>query len=120
MEIARATALITGGASGLGLATAELLTRAGAAVVILDLPQSAGSEAAARLGDKAHFSAGDVTDPEAVTSALDVCAQTGKPLRILVNCAGIGPPARLVGKNGPFPLALFRKIVEVNLVGTFN
>src|SRR4051794_28394227 len=120
MEIARATALITGGASGLGLATAELLTAAGATVVILDLPASAGAEVAERLGKQARFAPGDVTDPDAVTAALDVAGQTGRPLRILVNCAGIGPPARVVGRNGPFPLTLFRQIIEVNLIGTFN
>ena len=120
MDISRTTAMITGGASGLGLATAEMLTAAGAAVVILDLPQSAGGSVVDRLGDQAYFAPGDVTDPDAVTAALDIAATTGKPLRILVNCAGIGPPAKVVGKNGPFPLELFRKIVEVNLIGTFN
>ena len=120
MDISGTTAIITGGASGLGLATAERLTAAGAAVVILDLPGSAGTVVADRLGGDARFCAADVTDPEAVTAALDVAGATGKPLRILVNCAGIGPPAKVVGRNGPFPLELFRKIVEVNLIGTFN
>ncbi len=120
MDISRTTAVVTGGASGLGLATAEMLISAGSAVVILDLPQSAGADIADRLGDQAWFAPADVTDPDAVTAALDVAARTGKPLRILVNCAGIGPPAKVVGKNGPFPLDLFRKIIEVNLIGTFN
>ncbi len=120
VDISRTTALVTGGASGLGLATAELLVASGGAVVIFDLPESAGAAVAERLGERAIFAPGDVTDPEDVTAALDLGAQTGKPLRILVNCAGIAPPAKVVGKNGPFPLDLFRKIVEVNLIGTFN
>ena len=118
MDISRTTTLITGGASGLGLATARRLTAAGGAVVILDLPQSAGKDVAAELG--AVFSPGDVTEPDDVTAALDAAAQLDRPLRIVVNCAGIGPPAKVVGKKGPFPLDLFRKIVEVNLIGTFN
>jgi NAD(P)-dependent dehydrogenase (short-subunit alcohol dehydrogenase family) len=118
MDAGQATALITGGASGLGLATAERLRRAGANVVILDLPGSAGGEVAQRLD--AVFAPADVTDPDAVTAALDRAAELDKPLRIVVNCAGIGPPSKVVGRNGPFPLDLFRKIIEVNLIGTFN
>jgi NAD(P)-dependent dehydrogenase (short-subunit alcohol dehydrogenase family) len=120
MQIAGITALITGGASGLGLATAERLALAGADVVIVDLPSSAGTDVADRLGPSARFAAADVTDADAVSAALDGVPADGKPLRVLVNCAGIGPPAKVVGKHGPFPLDLFRKTVEVNLVGTFN
>jgi NAD(P)-dependent dehydrogenase (short-subunit alcohol dehydrogenase family) len=118
MDIARTTTLITGGASGLGLATAQRLTAAGGAVVILDLPQSAGKDVAADLG--AVFAPGDVTDPDDVTAALDSAAQLDRPLRVVVNCAGIGPPSKVVGRDGPYPLDLFRKIVEINLIGTFN
>ncbi|MET7399923.1 SDR family NAD(P)-dependent oxidoreductase [Dactylosporangium sp. NPDC005572] len=124
MEIGSVTALITGGASGLGLATAERLIAADAAVVILDLPQSDGKGAVDRLGPRAAFAAGDVTDPEAVGNAVATAAEhgasIGKPLRVVVNCAGIGPPAKVVGRDGPFPIDLFRRTVEVNLVGTFN
>ncbi len=120
MDVSRTTALITGGASGLGLATAERLTGAGASLVIVDLPTSAGAQVATRLGKGARFAAGDVTDPEAVTAALDTAAHLGKPLRVVVNCAGIGPASKVVGRNGPFPLDLFRRTIEVNLIGTFN
>jgi NAD(P)-dependent dehydrogenase (short-subunit alcohol dehydrogenase family) len=120
MQIAGTSALVTGGASGLGLATVERLAAAGASVVALDLPSSAGADVAARLGDSVRFAPADVLDVDAVTAALDVATSLGRPLRIVVNCAGIGPPARVVGKNGPFPLDLFRKIIEVNLIGTFN
>jgi NAD(P)-dependent dehydrogenase (short-subunit alcohol dehydrogenase family) len=120
VEIAGTTALVTGGASGLGLATVERLVAGGASVVIIDLPTSAGADIAKRLGDAVSFAPGDVLDPDAVNAALDIAGGTGKPLRILVNCAGIGPPAKVVGKNGPFPLDQFRKTIEVNLIGTFN
>ncbi|HEY0560941.1 MAG TPA: 3-hydroxyacyl-CoA dehydrogenase [Frankiaceae bacterium] len=120
MDFGHATALITGGASGLGLATAERLVAGGADVVLLDLPQSAGADVAARLGGAVRFSPGDVTDPDDVAAALDAAAAFGRPLRVVVNCAGIGPPARVVGRKGPFPLDQFRRTLEVNLLGTFN
>ncbi len=120
MLIAGATALITGGASGLGRATAERLAASGASVVIVDLPDSGGADIAHELGSNAYFAAADVLDTDSVSDALDVAGSTGKPLRVVVNCAGIAPPAKVVGKNGPFPLDLFRRIVEINLIGTFN
>ncbi|GAA4971108.1 SDR family NAD(P)-dependent oxidoreductase [Actinoplanes utahensis] len=112
-------ALVTGGASGLGLATARALAAAGAAVVIVDLPSSDGEDVAERLGGTARFSPADVTSEESVTAALDVAAGLGQ-LRVVVNCAGIGSAHRVVGKKGVFPLDLFRRTVEVNLIGTFN
>lgn len=120
MDVRGASALVTGGAGGLGLAAAGRLARAGAAVVLLDLPSSPGEEAAALLGGSVVFSAGDVTDEASVTEALDAADREG-PLRVVVNCAGIGPPARVVDKDGaPHSLAGFRTVIEVNLVGTFN
>ena len=120
MDIAGASALVTGGASGLGLATARRLAAAGAQVVLLDLPSSRGDEVAASFGGSAAFAAGDVTDETSVGSALDVAEDRG-PLRVVVNCAGIGPPARVLSKDGtPTALAGFAKVLEVNLVGTFN
>jgi NAD(P)-dependent dehydrogenase (short-subunit alcohol dehydrogenase family) len=112
-------ALVTGGASGLGLATAEALVADGAKVVIVDLPSSDGAAVADRLGDGVVFAPADVTSEEAVTAALDAAAGLGQ-LRVVVNCAGIGNAHRTVGKHGPFPLDLFRRIVEINLIGTFN
>jgi NAD(P)-dependent dehydrogenase (short-subunit alcohol dehydrogenase family) len=112
-------ALVTGGASGLGLATAEALVADGAKVVIVDLPSSDGKAVADRLGDGVVFAPADVTSEEAVTAALDAAAALGQ-LRVVVNCAGIGNAHRTIGKHGVFPLDLFRRIVEINLIGTFN
>ena len=117
MRIEGSVALVTGGASGLGLATAELLAAKGATVVVLDLPRSAGEEVARRLGGR--FAPADVTSEEDVNRALDVAAELGQ-LRITVNCAGIGSGGRVAGKDGPYPLDQFRRVLEVNLVGTFN
>ena len=117
MKIDGSVALVTGGASGLGLATAELLASKGATVVVVDLPRSAGEEVAGRLGGR--FAAADVTSEDEVNRALDVAAELGQ-LRITVNCAGIGSGGRVAGKEGPYPLDQFRRVLEVNLVGTFN
>ena len=117
MRIEGSVAVVTGGASGLGLATAQALTAAGAGVVIVDLPSSDGKQVAADVG--ATFSPGDVTSEDDIAAALDAAQQVG-PLRIAVNCAGVADAARVVGKHGPFPLDTFRKVVEVNLIGTFN
>ena len=120
MDVAAGVALITGGASGLGLATAERLAAAGAAVVIADLGTSAGGQAAKRLGERAAFVAADVTDTGALTAAFDVADSLG-PLRILVTCAGIGTPGRVLGRDGePMPMEQFARVIGVNLLGTFN
>lgn len=116
MEIKDSVAVVTGGASGLGLATTKRLLDAGASVVVIDLK---GEEAIAELGDRAKFVAANVTDEAAVSKALDVAESMG-PVRINVNCAGIGNAIKTLGKEGPFPLDGFRKVVEVNLLGTFN
>ncbi|MGW0930480.1 3-hydroxyacyl-CoA dehydrogenase [Streptomyces sp. NPDC002644] len=119
MRVDGVSALVTGGASGLGLATAERLLAAGARVVLFDLPSSGGEAVAERLGDRAAFVAGDVTDEGDVTRAVEA-ATAGGPLRIAVNCAGTGGAARTVGKEGPYPLDRFTQVVTVNLIGTFN
>jgi NAD(P)-dependent dehydrogenase (short-subunit alcohol dehydrogenase family) len=119
VQLSDSVALVTGGASGLGLATARRLVEGGGKVVLLDLPSSAGESIAAEFGEAVRFSPGDVTSAADVTHALDVAADLG-PLRFAVNCAGIGPPAKTFGKNGPYPLDLFTKIVTVNLIGSFN
>ncbi|OBI20704.1 3-hydroxy-2-methylbutyryl-CoA dehydrogenase [Mycobacterium sp. E2327] len=116
MEIKDAVAVVTGGASGLGLATTKRLLDAGAQVVVLDLR---GEEAVRELGERARFVEADVTDEAAVSKALDVAESLG-PLRIDVNCAGIGNAIKTLSKDGPFPLNGFKKVVEVNLIGTFN
>jgi NAD(P)-dependent dehydrogenase (short-subunit alcohol dehydrogenase family) len=116
MEIKDAVALVTGGASGLGLATTKRLLDAGAQVVVLDLR---GEDVVRELGDRARFAPADVTDEAAVSRALDIAEAMG-PLRIVVNCAGTGNAIRVLGKDGVFPLEAFRKVVDINLVGTFN
>jgi NAD(P)-dependent dehydrogenase (short-subunit alcohol dehydrogenase family) len=119
MEISQSAALVTGGASGLGLATATLLHEAGASVVLVDLPQSAGEEQAARLGDRAAFVAADVTDPDQVAAAVERAGSLG-PLRITVNCAGVATPGKIIGRSGPLALEDFERVVRINLAGTFN
>jgi len=116
MEIRDAVAVVTGGASGLGLATTKRLLDAGAQVVVLDLR---GEDVVRELGDRARFAPADVTDEAAVTSALDTAESLGA-LRIVVNCAGTGNAIRVLSRDGVFPLAAFRKIVDINLIGTFN
>ena len=118
MDIAGASALVTGGASGLGLATARRLASAGAHVVIVDLPSSPGVERAAEFGGT--FAAADVTDPQQVADAVATAAGNA-PLRVVVNCAGIAPPAKVLDRDGnPTSLEHFERIVRVNLVGTYN
>ncbi len=118
MDVAGASALITGGASGLGWATAQRLAAEGAHVVLVDLPSSAGAERAAELG--CTFAAADVTSPEQIADAV-AAASAVAPLRVVVNCAGIAPPAKVLDREGvPTPLADFEKLVRVNLVGTYN
>ena len=116
MEIKDAVAVVTGGASGLGLATTKRLLDAGAQVVVIDLR---GEDAVRELGERARFVETDVTDEAGVGSALDVAESLG-PLRINVNCAGIGNAIKTLSKDGPFPLDAFKKVVGVNLIGTFN
>src|SRR5690242_1829471 len=116
MEIKDAVAVVTGGASGLGLATTKRLLDRGAQVVVIDLR---GEEAVRELGDRARFVEADVTDEAAVGKALDAAESMGT-LRINVNCAGIGNAIKTLSKDGPFPLDGFKKVIGVNLIGTFN
>ncbi len=116
MEIKDAVAVVTGGASGLGLATTKRLLDAGAQVVVLDLR---GDDVVRELGDRARFVQADVTDEDSVAGALDTAEAMGT-LRIVVNCAGTGNAIRVLSKDGVFPLNAFRKVVDINLVGTFN
>ena len=111
--------LVTGGASGLGLATVRALTATGAGAVILDLPSSSGADIAAELGGRVRFVAADVRDEEQVQAAVDAATGLGV-LRVAVCCAGVATPGRVIGKRGLLPLEAFRTVVEINLVGTFN
>jgi NAD(P)-dependent dehydrogenase (short-subunit alcohol dehydrogenase family) len=112
-------ALVTGGASGLGEATTRRLHEDGAAVVILDLPSAPGEALAAELGAKVRFCAADVRDEAQVQAAIAAAQELGD-LRIVVNCAGVGTPGRVVGRNGPMDLESFRNVIDINLIGTFN
>lgn len=117
MQVEGSSAIVTGGASGLGLATATELARIGAKVVIADLPSSPGQARADEIG--ATFAAVDVTDEAAVSAAVETARGLG-PLRVAVNCAGIGTPGRVIGKGGVLPLQQFAQVITVNLIGTFN
>jgi len=118
MRIEGAGALVAGGASGLGEATARMLAEAGARVTIADLNAEKGEALAAELG--AEFVAADVTDAEAVGAAVERAAGAEGGLRISVCCAGIGWAERVAHKGGPHNLELFTKVIQVNLIGTFN
>lgn len=117
MQLSGAHIAVTGAGSGLGEATARALAADGAKVTVIDLNAKAGAQVADEIGG--HAAAADVAD-EAVAGVLDQAIAALGPLRGLVNCAGIGGAARIVGRDGPMPLAAFERIIRVNLVGTFN
>jgi len=120
MQITENTvALVTGGASGLGEATARRLLAEGAAVVLLDLPGGRGEELAAELGERVRFAAADVRDEEQVRAAIAVAGELGQ-LRIVVNCAGVATPGKILSRRGTIELEAYRTVVEINLIGTFN
>jgi len=118
MNIAGLGAIVTGGGSGLGEATAERLAKAGAKVAIIDMNADAAAQVAARIGGLAL--PGDVTDEATMMAALEQAQAAHGPCRALVNCAGIGVAKRVVGRDGPMPLAEFTRVIHVNLIGTFN
>jgi NAD(P)-dependent dehydrogenase (short-subunit alcohol dehydrogenase family) len=120
MDLAGGSAVVTGGASGLGLATARALIGRGVPVVLVDLPTSAGETVAKELGGLARFAPADVRDEAAVSAALDQAEAAG-PIRALIHCAGRGGTVRLVEKDGsPGSMELYTEIVTINLFGTFN
>ncbi|MBY8857266.1 SDR family NAD(P)-dependent oxidoreductase [Nocardia sp. CA2R105] len=119
MNIDGTVAVVTGGASGLGNATARALHARGAKVVLIDLPMADREAATAGLGADAVFAAADVTSATEVAAAIDRAADLGD-LRIVVNCAGVATPGKVLGRSGPLPLDDFERVVRINLVGTFN
>ena len=118
MRIDGMPALVTGGASGLGAATAQALAGAGAKVAILDLNDDKGEAVAAEIGGR-YFRC-DVAEPDGAAAAIRLAEAAHGVARILVNCAGIGTAARVVGRDGPMPLETFERVIRVNLLGTFN
>jgi NAD(P)-dependent dehydrogenase (short-subunit alcohol dehydrogenase family) len=119
MNLNGTSAVVSGGASGLGEATVRALAEAGATVVVADLNADRGKAIAAEIGGV--FAQTDVSDEASVQAAVDVAAATGVPLRVAVSCAGIGWAARTVGRDGtPHDLSAYRKVIDVNLIGTFN
>jgi NAD(P)-dependent dehydrogenase (short-subunit alcohol dehydrogenase family) len=118
MKAADTKAIITGGASGLGQAVAEDIVAAGGRVALLDVNAAAGQALVSKLGERASFIETDVTAEAAVNAAVAAASQAMGGINLAVNCAGVGWPKRMVGKDGPMPGEFFRKVIEINLVGT--
>jgi len=120
MRTADTVAFVTGGASGLGLATVQELVGAGGRAVIVDRPGAAGDKVAAELGDRVLFAPADVTSEAEVSAAIGKAVARFGTIHVAVNCAGVGAAMKTVGRDGPMPLAIFTKVIEINLIGTFN
>jgi NAD(P)-dependent dehydrogenase (short-subunit alcohol dehydrogenase family) len=118
MDIKNQPAIVTGGASGLGAATARALAAAGARVAVADINEKAAADMAKEIGGVAI--ACDVSDSASAEAAIKKASDAHGPARVLVNCAGIGPAKRIVGRDGPMPLADYERVIRVNLIGTFN
>lgn len=118
MDINGVSAIVTGGASGLGAATARMLAEAGARVAIFDLNQELAEATASEIGG--HAVVCDVTDAAGTEAAIANAREAIGAARILINCAGVGTPAKAVGRKGPLPLERFAQVVNINLIGTFN
>lgn len=120
MEIANQVFIVTGGASGLGAATARMLAAAGGKVVIADLQAEAGQALATELGPNALFSTTDVSNEASASQTIALAVSSFGAVHGLINCAGIAPAEKVLGKNGPHSLDLFAKVIQINLVGSFN
>ncbi len=118
MDIKGQAAIVTGGGSGLGAATARTLAAAGAKVTVVDINDKAAADVAIDINGLAIKC--DVSDADAAEAAVKKAAADHGPARILVNCAGVGPAKRIVGRDGPMPLADFERVIRINLIGTFN
>lgn len=119
MNLEKATAVVSGGASGLGFATAKRIIEAGGQVVLLDINEEQGTKSAKGLGNRASFIATDISSEEQVRSAVDEARERMGTITLAVNCAGILLPARVLGREGPMPAGTFQKSLTVNLLGTF-
>lgn len=120
MDIANKTFIVTGGASGLGAATARMIVAAGGRVAIADLQPEAGEALAAELGRAARFFMTDVTSESSAQQTINGAIEAFGPISGLINCAGIAPAEKVLGKNGPHRLDVFAKVIQVNLIGSFN
>lgn len=121
MELKDRVALVTGGASGLGRATVEAFVAAGAKALIVDLDSSDGQTVAKEMGDAVRFAAADVTSEKDVQAAVDLAVSELGGVHVVVNCAGVGWPGRVVNRDGePLPLEQFELVIRINLIGTFN
>jgi NAD(P)-dependent dehydrogenase (short-subunit alcohol dehydrogenase family) len=120
LEIENSVFFVTGGSSGLGAATARLLANGGGHVVIADVNDEAGESISGEIGEEARFVHTDVTDEESVQAALEATREAFGGVHGLVNCAGVGPAKKVLGRKGPHPLEDFAKTVKINLIGTFN
>lgn len=120
MKLNETVAVVTGGASGLGEACVRAVVAGGGKAAILDMNAERGEALAAELGDAAIFCSTDVTNEDSVTAALDACIAAHGAVTAAINCAGIGVAMKTLGKEGPHPLDLYRKVIDVNLTGTFN
>ena len=120
MDLAKAKAVISGGASGLGLATAERVIAAGGQVTLLDVNEDQGNASAKDLGDRATFVQTDVSSEDAVRTAVGAAAEAMGGISLAVNCAGVATAGRTLGREGPWPTEMFNRVIQINLVGTFN
>ncbi len=120
MDLSTARAVITGGASGLGLATARKVVAAGGHAVLLDINEEQGATAVAELGERAHFVATDVASEEAVRASIAEAKDIMGGITLAVNCAGIATAGRALGREGPWPTEMFNRVIQINLIGTFN
>ncbi len=120
MDLSAAKAVVTGGASGLGLATAERVIAAGGQVALLDLNEEQGAAGAEALGDRATFFRTDVADEASVQAAIAAAAEAMDGITLAVNCAGIATAGRTLGREGPWPSENFNRVIQINLVGSYN
>ena len=120
MKLSEAKAVVTGGASGLGFATAQRIVDAGGQVVLLDINDELGASSVAELGDNASYVSTDVSDEDSVKAAIQKAAETMGGITLAVNCAGVANAGRTLGREGPWPTANFNRVIQINLIGTYN
>ena len=120
MKLSEAKAVVTGGASGLGFASAQRVIEAGGQVVLFDINDELGAESAAKLGDRASYLNTNVADEASVQASIKQAAESMGGITLAVNCAGIATAGRALGREGPWPTEMFNRVIQVNLVGTFN